>query len=92
MILTLFITLLQDHKPAGHSYACPNGCKFWVPVQREIQEDREALLACIRRVIGQGLTHQVRGLIQEIFLHQRLLHQLEGLQRHERIEMAIDSN
>lgn len=55
----------------------------------KLGEIDEALLAGIRRVVGQGLQHEVGG---EAGSLQPTLHPLDGLQGHKGVEMAVDAH
>lgn len=71
-----------------HVPTCANP---WFKREGELREVDEALLAGVWCVVGQRLAHQV-DLVQKSGLLQAGLHQLDGLQGDEGVEVAVDTD
>ena len=72
------------HLPAGENPGLEG--------EGELRQVDEALLPGVGRVVRERLTHEVCRLAQQVGGLERLLHEFQGLQRDEGVEVAVDTN
>jgi hypothetical protein len=70
----------------------PASADSWLEGKGELGQPVVSVLAGVWVMVAEWLAHEIRGLVEQICRLQAILHQLQGLEGHARVKIAVDTH